>query len=313
MDLASFVTVIEQQGQDYARYRENVRVQIMIQMLVRYEVGNRIRVSDAQTDRLLTAERSKQVTDPEYKLLHKRFNTKQLAQDYLNALTDDGLKADSSASDLGYRKAESLPQVFVANLGLLDDRQISKVMERSGSFHIIQVVDIQGDAKQSIIQHFARHILIMPNELRTKEAALVLINQLHQRAVDGEDFGVLAKEFSEDAGSAALNGELGWTDGSEMVVEFREALPVGEINEVSDVFETQFGYHFLQVTKRRNKDLYNENIRNLAKQEIGDKAFQEEYPRWLADLKLSAYIKHSSESDVQTQLNRIKDDQLNEQ
>jgi len=310
MGLAQFVAVIEQQGQDYSRYRENVREQIMIQMLVRYEVGNRIRVSEAQTDRLLTAEQSKQVTDPEYQLLHKRFDTKESAQTYYDALSAEALKADSSASDLGYRKAANLPQIFVANLGLLDDRQVSKVLERSGSFHIIQVIDIKGDAKQSITQHFARHILIMPNELRSKDEALVLANELHQRAVAGEDLGVLAKEFSEDAGSAALNGELGWTDGSEMVAEFRDALPLGEINEISNVFETQYGYHFLQVTKRRQKDLYDKNLRDLAKQEIGDKAFKEEYPRWLADLKLSAYIKYSNESDVEFQLNRIKDDQV---
>jgi len=240
LDLATFVNAIEQQGQDYVRYRENVREQIMVQMLVRYEVGNRIRVSDAQTERLLTAERSKKVTDPEYNLLHKRFESNELAQSYLDALTDEGLKADATASDLGYRKVASLPQVFVANLEMVDERQVSKVMERSGSFHIIQIVDVQGDAKQSITQHFARHILIKPNELRTKEESLVLINEIHQRIVDGEDFGILAKEYSEDAGSAALNGELGWTDGSEMVVEFREALPLGEIDEVSDVFETQF-------------------------------------------------------------------------
>jgi len=78
---------------------------------------------------------------------------------------------------------------------------------------------------------------------------------------------------------------------------------------LSEPIKTQFGYHFLQVTKRRQKDLYDQNLKSLAKQEIGDKAFQEEYPRWLADLKLSAYIKYSSESDVQVQLDRIKDDQ----
>ncbi|MCJ8313950.1 MAG: peptidylprolyl isomerase [Saccharospirillaceae bacterium] len=308
MDLTEFVNAIEQQGQDYIRYRENIREQIMIQMLVRYEVGNRIRVSDAQTDRLLTAQRTNKITDPEYKILHKRFESVEQAEEYLAALNENGLKDDSSATDLGYRKTSTLPQLFVANLDMLDDRQISKVIERSGSFHIIQVIDIKGDAKQSVTQHFARHILIMPNELRDKQQALELATQLHKRAVDGEDFGQLATTYSDDEGSAALNGELGWTDGSEMVVVFRETLPQVEINEISKVFETQYGYHFLQVTKRRQKDLYDENLRNLAKQKIGDKAYKEEYPRWLADLKLSAYIKYSNESDVEFQLNRIKDD-----
>ena len=241
--------------------------------------------------------------------MHKRFETLEAAQAYLDALTIDGLKADASATNLGYRKRANLPQAFVANLDRLDDRRVSKVIERSGSFHIIQLIDVQGDAKQAVTQHFARHILITPNALRDKDASLLLINELHQRILDGEDFGELAKQYSNDEGSAALNGELGWTDGSEMVEAFKNALPLVEINELSDVFETQFGYHFLQVTKRRTKDLYDENLRNLAKQEIGDKAFQEEYPRWLADLKASAYIKYSNESDVNVQLDRIKDAQ----
>jgi len=309
LDLASFVTVIEQQGQDYARFRENIREQVMIQLLVRYEVGNRIRVSDAQTQRVLSAERSKQLIDLEYRLLHKRFESKELAVAYLSSLSGQGLGGDNTATDLGFRKKEDLPQAFIAELAGLKKGDVSGVIERSGSFHIIQMLEVKGDIKQAVTQHFARHILISINELRTKDDALLLAKQVHKKALAGEDFGQLAKMYSDDPGSAALKGELGWTDGSEMVPAFRDALPTVEINEISDVFETQFGFHFLQVTKRRQKDLYDENLKNLAKQTIGDKAFQEEYPRWLADLKSSAYIKYSNESDVNFQLNRIKDEQ----
>ncbi|BCE02970.1 peptidylprolyl isomerase [Marinicellulosiphila megalodicopiae] len=308
LDLPSFVTLLEQQGQDYSRYRENIREQIMIQMLVRYEVGNLIRVSDAQTDRALSAQRSKELTDPEYRILHKRFDSFQEATDYKVRLTNQGLREDESATDLGYRKKENLPKIFVDNIEGLKTNAVSEVIERSGTFHLIQIIEIKGDAKQSITQHFARHILVMPNELRSKEQSLELINQLHQQIKQGADFVTVAKKYSDDKGSAALGGNLGWTDGSEMVPEFRAALPTVEINELSTVFETDYGFHFLQVTERRQKDLYNENLKNLAKQAIGDKAFQEEYPRWLADLKSSAYIKYSNESDVNFKLNRIKDD-----
>lgn len=85
---------------------------------------------------------------------------------------------------------------------------------------------------------------------RDREQALALAQELRQRLVDGEDFATLAAEFSDDTGSGALGGDLGWFGHGAMVAPFEDAafaLPVGEISEP---ISTTFGYHLIEVTEK---------------------------------------------------------------
>lgn len=82
-------------------------------------------------------------------------------------------------------------------------------------------------------------------------AALELAEALRERAAAGEDFGELAREHSQDPGSAQAGGDLGWFRRGNFAEEFEEAafaLPEGE---TSEVVETIFGYHVIKVEKVR--------------------------------------------------------------
>lgn len=81
--------------------------------------------------------------------------------------------------------------------------------------------------------------------------ALELAEALRERAAAGEDFGELAREHSQDPGSAQAGGDLGWFRRGNFAEEFEEAafaLPEGE---TSEVVETIFGYHVIKVEKVR--------------------------------------------------------------
>ncbi len=71
-----------------------------------------------------------------------------------------------------------------------------------------------------IEQTEVRHILVKPTEILSDDAAKELALSLRQRVIDGEEFGALAKEYSDDIGSAQEGGELGWTTRGQMVPEF---------------------------------------------------------------------------------------------
>ena len=106
----------------------------------------------------------------------------------------------------------------------------------------------------------------------------------------GEDFAELAREHSEDAGSAMAGGDLGWTDGSEFVPEFRAAIAELEAGELSQPFQSEFGWHIAQVQDRRDQDVSDEARRNVAMQVIYERRFQEELQEWLKEIRDEAFV-----------------------
>lgn len=92
------------------------------------------------------------------------------------------------------------------------------------------------------------------NVFRTKAEAL------RARIKAGEDFGTLARLYSQDPGSAVDGGDLGFFDRSMMVKEFTAYAFKLKPNEISPVFESSFGFHFLQVIERRGEQVHARHI-----------------------------------------------------
>ncbi|KXX72107.1 peptidylprolyl isomerase [Flammeovirga sp. SJP92] len=84
-----------------------------------------------------------------------------------------------------------------------------------------------------------------------KEKAKQQLIDIKKRILDGEDFGVLAKQYSQDYGSARKGGDLGWHGRGELVPEFEEIALTVEPNEIADPVESDFGYHLIQLLERR--------------------------------------------------------------
>lgn len=106
--------------------------------------------------------------------------------------------------------------------------------------------EIGRDVPQTEVQVLARHILV-DNETNAK-AAYELLKQ-------GVDFAKIARDFSQDTGSAVNGGELGWTPASTFVAEFADAVLTQEIGEVGTPVQTQFGYHVIEVIAREELPL----------------------------------------------------------
>jgi foldase protein PrsA len=89
----------------------------------------------------------------------------------------------------------------------------------------------------------ASHILVEDRDLAV---------QLRQRLLEGAEFALLAEEYSADTGSAPGGGALGWFERGQMVPEFEEVAFSLEPGEISDIVETQFGFHIIKVNDRRD-------------------------------------------------------------
>ncbi|MFJ7978222.1 peptidylprolyl isomerase [Peribacillus sp. JNUCC 23] len=123
----------------------------------------------------------------------------------------------------------------------------------------------------------ASHILVK-DEATAKEVATKL--------ADGGDFTKLAKEYSTDAANASNGGKLGYFGKDEMAPEFEKAAFSMKINEISDPVKTEFGYHIIQVTgKKEAKAASFEDSKKDIKEALKTQKLSSEFPTWLTETK----------------------------
>ena len=173
--------------------------------------------------------------------------------------------------------------------------EISPIITNSSGFHIIKLTDQRKSGKILVQQHKARHILVKPSELLSKEAALNKLLQLRRRIEGGADFAILARTNSDDRTSALDGGDLGWVQKGKMVPEFEEVMTAGELGEISQPFETEFGLHIVQVQERRLHDDTVMVKRQKARSAIRRQKIDERKESWLRRIRDEAYVEYRIE------------------
>ncbi len=93
----------------------------------------------------------------------------------------------------------------------------------------------------------ARHILIAVSKTRSDADALKRAEEVLAKAKAGGDFAALAKQYSDDPGSASQGGDLGWSERSSFVAPFADAVFTMKPDEIRGPVKTQFGYHIIQL------------------------------------------------------------------
>mgnify|MGYP001817973471 CR=1 FL=1 len=309
MTLEQFRQALEAEGQSYNRMRENVRKELIIQRVQGGNVNQRVQISDQEVDNFLTTEEGLKYTQPEYRIMQallavspdespEEVANKEAYVDRLLARIQAGEGYDvvlSSASrypfsggDLGWRPAEDLPSMFRDIAPTLKQGETGKVRSASG-FHLVYMGNVRGGT-EIVAQTEASHILIKPSEIMTDNQAEELITDIRRRAVDGEDFADLARQYSEDIGSAQEGGSLGWTMRGQMVPEFDNMMDATAVGEISEPFRSQFGYHIIKVEGRRDQDVTDTARRSKAMEYLHSRKYQEELDAWLRKIRDEAFV-----------------------
>ena len=122
---------------------------------------------------------------------------------------------------------------------------------------IAQMYDVYKQTLLAKEERKARHILIQTgsSEEKSKETLMPKIDELQQRLNEGESFEALAREYSDDPGSAKEGGDLGWVAVGDMVKPFEDALFSLNKGEVSGIVETQFGLHLVKLEDIRTPEV----------------------------------------------------------
>jgi len=167
---------------------------------------------------------------------------------------------------------------------------ISDLIRSPSGYHIVTLLGKRGDERHIVAQTKARHILLKTDEVNSDEVVRQRIEQLRIRIENGEDFEALARAHSQDPLSAARGGDLGWLSQGDTVPEFEDMMNRLEPGELSKPFKSQFGWHLLQVTERRNHDSTEEYERSRVRQLIRKRKYDEELFLWLRRLRDESYV-----------------------
>lgn len=314
LSVAEFRSLLEEDGYDFTQFREDMREEIIVARLAQRQVADRINVSQQEIDNYLSTRQALGNPDAEYHLAHiliaiptaatpedikaaKAKAEKVLAD--LRAGADfhqtaiavsDGQQA-LQGGDLEWRKIGELPSFFVEIVPRLKSGEISDLIRSTSGFHILKLLDERsGNARHIVTQTQARHILVKPDDLTTAAEAQRVLTQLRQRALNGEEFAALAREYSQDKTSAPHGGSLGWVSPGELVPQFEAAMNALEPQQISEPFETGFGWHIVQVLARRQHDETQQVQQARAREAIRQRKLDEEQQSWLQRLRDEAYV-----------------------
>lgn len=313
LSMEEYIAKIHSEGGTVANVREDIRNEISIMRVQQGKVMRRIQISEQELDNFLNSEEGRFLTSPDVNVGQILLSVPTGASnDEIDSIMDrakDLLEqinngtdfrqlaiansADQSAlqgGDLGWRKMAQLPGVFIDAVEQLELNEVSEPIRSAAGFHLLKLYERRGGGERLVEQHFARHILIKPNQIRDEQATISQLNELRDRALAGEDFGDLSKEFSEDPGSALKRGELGWSTPGMFVPEFEDTMNSIALNEISEPFSSQFGWHILQVTERRNEDFSSTILRNNAANMLRQRKYEEELQVWLQEIRDEAFI-----------------------
>lgn len=314
MTLAQLRQRLAADGLDLARFRANLRDQLLIERVREREVAQRIRVTDGEIDAFIEQQRGKVAGEVQYNVAQilvkvpegaaesvvaERRRRAEQAVARVRAGEDFAAVAREMSEDdnrerggeIGLRPADRLPDIFLETVRPLQGGQLAPSILRTGAgFHVLKLIErAEADAFR-VPQTRARHILLRPSEQLSEAAVRARLAEFKRQIESGaRRFEDIAREHSLD-GSAAAGGELGWASPGQYVPEFEAALNALAIGGLSEPITSRFGVHLIQVLERRSVALDAKQLREQARAALRERKFDEAYADWVREVRGRAYV-----------------------
>lgn len=313
---------VQLDGLSYEVYREKVREELITGEVTRANVRRRVYITPQEIDTLVNLISQQGAEQAEYRLGHiliavpsgateeqmtQSRDTADKVLELLNSGSDFTKIAIASSSgpkaleggDMGWMNVNSMPTLFAEAIdGKKKDDLIGPLRSGAG-FHVLKILDSRGIETVEVEEVNARHILVKPSIILSDQKAEKMLQEFRTKLIEGEeDFAELAKQYSEDPGSALKGGVLGWNDPSVYVPEFKDALSTLKKDEYSQPIRTVHGWHLIQLIERRIDDATEKRKEDRAYQLLFNRKFNEETDTWLREMREGAYIELFDKKDL---------------
>lgn len=306
--------LLAEDGIDYAEFRESLREELTINELKGIEVMRSIRVSEREIEQCIIDIENNVVVNSDWQLSHILLSIpesadtataaaiEQSANDIYARLQDGADFRELAArysegptglegGSLGWINGQQIPSIFTEVLTDKVAGDVTAPFRSANSIHIVKVDNLRSAVERSEInQAKIRHILIQPTEIIDDATAKQRLETALAKIREGEDFAEQAKLLSDDPGSANLGGDLGWAETDSFAPEFKAAADAAELNQVTEPFRTQFGWHILEVLERRVYDNTDEVKERNCVGRIRNSKQEEETLLWIQRMRDEAFV-----------------------
>lgn len=302
--------VIEGDGENFAEFRRNIGEELLTERLHQRIVNGMAPITDTEVEIMLASE---DLSGGEFNISHimvalpdgatpKQIEEVQAKANDIHRRLEEGLEFASAAisySDsqealeggvVGWRDLNSVPAFFADAIRNLKPGEFTQPIRSPAGFHIVKVNDFREQRQVMVKEYHARHIMVQINELITARAAMDRITDIRQRLKNNEDFAALAKEFSDDPTSANLGGDMGWFPPEAYGDRVAQTLQSLQQDEISEPFQTEAGWHIIQLLGMRESDRTEEAIREEARAKIRQQKAEEEIDSTLRQFRDEAFV-----------------------
>ncbi|NVD05650.1 peptidylprolyl isomerase SurA [Vibrio sp. JPW-9-11-11] len=309
---------MEQEGLDYAEFREQIRKEIAASEARNALVRQRINILPAEVENLAELLAQETSATVQYKISHIQLRVsdgddKAAIEAQANQLVEKlNQGADFSTmaytyskgpkalqgGDWGWMRKEEMPTIFADQIKLQNKGSVIGPFRSGVGFHILKIDDVKGLETVAVTEINARHILIKPTVILSDEGVKKELNEIIARIKAGEaTFAEMAQQYSQDPGSAAQDGELGYQTSDLYVPEFKHQIDTLPTGKISEPFKTVHGWHIVEVLDRREVDRTDSAMKNRAYRILFNRKFNEEASAWLQEMRASAFVEVVNDQD----------------
>ncbi len=289
-------------------FKDMFKEQSLREQVVRYEIDSKIEVSDEEIEefynlhkselplrkpsnklgmillQIKASDKTKKQRYKELEQIYERISRGESFADLAKKYSDCG--SASAGGDLGYFGRGEMVKTFENTAYSLKPGEVSDIIETQFGYHIIKLEDIKEN------QVRARHILkaLTPTKLDST-ANYKLMQQIVQRYMDGEDFGKLARNYSDDQSSALNNGVIGIFPKGEYPPLYEEYYKDLQAGQISDIILIEDMYYLFANLEDVPEGLYElSEIKDKVKEMAFMEKKQQFYQNWINDIKQEIYV-----------------------
>ncbi|MFZ9315335.1 MAG: peptidylprolyl isomerase [Burkholderiaceae bacterium] len=305
---------LESEGVVFDQFREDIREEIQITRLREREVEDRLQISESEIDAFLAAQGQSLAQTQELRLAQILIPVAEDASQEVRgaalalaerlaaeikkgasfvelARTHSKGAAAAEGGSLGWRPADRLPSLFVQAVASLAPGGLAGPLQSPNGYHLVLLEDRRSVSQGPLVTaHKARHILIRVDGQVSEERALRRAQELRQRLSVGDAFDQLARDFSQDPGSAAKGGLLDWAYPGDLVPEFERALNELSVGQISAPVRSVFGFHLIELLERRREPLSQDRLRVSARLALRERKLTEAVSDWMREVRANSYV-----------------------
>jgi len=302
---------LAKEGLDYSEFRATLREELTAQRLRQNVIQSRVQVTESEVDIALASNSLKRGQVRVASLLvavpdnatQEQINVAKRKIDGIRELLTRGEMEFSAAAirysdapnaleggDSGWRGYDEVPSLFANLLQGMKVGDISPPVRGPNGFLLLKLVDTREEGRETVTEYNARSILLRPSELLSATEARRKLEELRTRIANGEDFAKLAKEHSQDTLTRDAGGDMGWFQAYAWGSAIGDVLVRLKDGELSPVFQSEAGLHLIQRVASREHDVTSESQRNRARETIGRRKSEEEFERFLRQLRDEAFV-----------------------